>query len=84
MSFDLCDSNALFRISQKTLNFGGRITVWLVSSLTRLDLTKEDNMFLFACSEAVESNLVKLETVQTGIFPPTDECSLVLKSVLYT
>ena len=32
--------------------WGGRITVQLVSSLTRLDLTKEENFFLFVCSEA--------------------------------
>ena len=30
--------------------------------LTGLDLTKQENMFKFECSEAVESNLVKLET----------------------
>ena len=29
--------------------------------ITRLDLTKEENIMLFVCSEAVESNLVKLE-----------------------
>ena len=50
---------------------GGRITVQLVSSLLRLDLTKEENMLFFVCSEAVESKLVKLETSRTVIFPPT-------------
>ena len=33
--------------------FGGRITVWLVSSLTRLEQTNEGNMILFVFSEAV-------------------------------
>ena len=52
------------------LNVGGRITVDLISSLTRLDLTTEENMLLFVCSEAVESNLVKLEASCTMILPP--------------
>ena len=53
------------------LTVGGRITVRLVSSLTRLNLTKEENnMLLFVSSEAVESKLVKLETCQTVILPP--------------
>ena len=30
-------------------------------SLARFDLTKEEYMFLFVCSEAVKSNLIKLE-----------------------
>ena len=42
---------------------GGRITVQLVSSLTRLDLNKNENMLLlYLCSEAVESKFVKQET----------------------
>ena len=41
----------------------------LISSLTRLDLTKQENMLLSACSEAVESQLVKLETSGTVILP---------------
>ena len=32
---------------QRTLTVGGRITVHLVSSLTRLELTKEGNIILF-------------------------------------
>ena len=43
----------------------------MVSSLTRLDLTKKENMLLLECSEAVESKLVKLETNHTVILPPT-------------
>ena len=39
------------------------ITGQLVSSLTRLDLTNEENMLLFECDEADESKLVKLETM---------------------
>ena len=49
---------------------GGHITVQLVSSLLRLDLTKEENMLFFVCSEAVESKLVKLETSRTVILSP--------------
>ena len=45
---------------QRTLTVGARITVQLVSSLTRLDLTKEENMLFFVCSETAKSKLVKL------------------------
>ena len=38
---------------QRTLTVGGRIIVWLVSSLTRLELTNEGNKMLFVFSEAV-------------------------------
>ena len=38
------------------------ITVWLISSLTRLDLTKKENTWLLSHSEIDESKLVKLET----------------------
>ena len=55
--------------NQGTFIVGGRITVQLVSSLTRLDLTKEENMF-FVCNEATESKLVKLETSRAVILPP--------------
>ena len=41
------------RPNQRTLTIGGRITVRLVSSLTRLELTNEWNMILFVFSEAV-------------------------------
>ena len=36
-------------------------------SLTRLDLSKEENM-LFVCSEAVESKQVRFESSHTVIF----------------
>ena len=49
----------------------GRITVQLVSSLTRLELTNDGNTKLFVFCEAVSSNLVKLETSRTVILPPT-------------
>ena len=49
----------------------GSITVKLVSSLTRFDLTKEENMMVFVCSEAVEPKLVQLETSCSVIRPPT-------------
>ena len=40
------------------MQVGGRITARLVSGLARQELTK---LLLFACGEAVESKLVKLE-----------------------
>ena len=43
----------------------------MVNSLTRLNLTKEENILLFVNSEAVESNLAKLEASRTVILPPT-------------
>ena len=55
---------------QTTLTIGERITVWLISFLTRLDLTEELNMVSFVCSETVQSNMVKLETSRTVIIPP--------------
>ena len=48
----------------------GRMIVRLISSLTRLDLAKEENMLLFVRSESVEFNLVNLETSHTVILPP--------------
>ena len=38
---------------QRTLTFGGRIHVRLVSCLTRLELTNEGNIISFVFSEAV-------------------------------
>ena len=55
---------------QRTLTVVRRITVPLVSILARLDLTKKEKYFLFVCSEAVESKLVKLETSGTVILSP--------------
>ena len=49
----------------------GGITTQLVSSLTRLELTKEEKMLLLVGSKAVEPKLVKLETSYTVILPPT-------------
>ena len=51
--------------------FGGRITVLPAFSSTRLTLASKENMLLFVCKEAVESNLVKLESSCTVILPPT-------------
>ena len=42
----------------------------MVSSLTRFDLTKEENILLIVCSKAVESELVNLETSHTVILNP--------------
>ena len=43
---------------QRPLTVRGSVTVLLVSSLTRLELTNKGNMLLLVCSEAVESNLL--------------------------
>ena len=43
----------LSMLNQRTLTIGGRITVQLVSSLTRLELTNEGNIIIFVFSEAV-------------------------------
>ena len=42
----------------------GRITVQLASSLTGLDLTRQENLLLFTCSE------IKFETSHSVILPP--------------
>ena len=56
--------------SESTLSIRGRITLQLVSSLTRLDFTKNENMlFLYLCSDEVKS-LLKLDTIHTVILPP--------------
>ena len=47
---------------QMTLTVRGRITVRLVSSLTKLDLTKNYNMWLLAISEAVEYKHIERKT----------------------
>ena len=69
---------------QRTLTVRGRITVRLVSSLTTLDLTNEENMLLFVCSEAVGSERVKLETSHTvkSTFHPS-ETYLIPLSISY-
>ena len=51
---------------QLTLTVGGRITVWLDSSRTGLDLTKQENTYV----EITESKPIKLETSSTVIFIP--------------
>ena len=58
-------------VSSENTHRWGMITVQLVSSLKRLDLTNKENMLLFVYSEAV-----KLETSSTVILPPYSECSL--------
>ena len=57
--------------NQTTLHFRAKEgSLWLVSSLIRLDLTNKETMLLFVCSEAVESKLVTLETSRAVILPP--------------
>ena len=46
----------------RALTVRGSITVPLASSFIALDLTKQETMFLFVCTEATESKLVILET----------------------
>ena len=50
-----CSNQCLNLLHQRTLTIGGRITAWPVSSLTRLDLTKKENMLPFVWSAAVDS-----------------------------
>ena len=40
----------------------------LISSLTGLDLTKHENMLLFACTENTESKPVELEASFNNLF----------------
>ena len=57
---------------QRTLTVQGRITVQLVSSLTRLDVMNEEIMLLLNVgSEAAKSKLVKLKTNCTVIYSYT-------------
>ena len=60
----------LMSFNQRMLPVGGRITVRLVSSLTRLGFTKK-RKYLCLCSESVETKPVKLETSHKVILPPT-------------
>ena len=52
------------------------IIVWLVSGLTRLDLTKPENVLLFVC---IDSKPVKQKTSGTVILPP--EVSVLCKKL---
>ena len=49
-------------INQITLAIWESFNVQLVSSLSTVDLTNNENILLFVCSEAVESKLLKLAT----------------------
>ena len=57
-NFELLDKSTLGNYREHSMQVGGRITARLVSGLARQELTK---LLLFACGEAVESKLVKLE-----------------------
>ena len=46
--------------------------------LTRLYVTKEENMLLFVCSQAVDFKQVKLVTSHAVILPPTDHVNVTL------
>ena len=56
-------------LGQRTLTVGERITVQLLSKLTRLDVTIKEKMLLFVCIETTESKPVKQETSCTLILP---------------
>ena len=58
----------MIEIDQTKLAVGGRIAVWLVTSLIRLDLTSNYVEALYPTSE---SKLVQLEISHTVILPPT-------------
>ena len=59
----------LKRYRQRALTAGERITVWLASSFTRLDLTKIQHKCLLVCSEVDRFITVKLENNHTVIHP---------------
>ena len=48
----------------------GSIAVWLVSSLTGLDSSKQETMLLLKCRKVTEYKPVKLETSLTEKLPP--------------
>ena len=58
--------------AQRTLTVGESITGWLISSLAKLDSTTTENLWLLACSESAESQLVKLESSCTVIISPME------------
>lgn len=58
------------QLMQRTLILGGRITIWLVSSLTRLDSTASLHRYNWNQKiSLVKSKLFKLMTSHTVIFP---------------
>ena len=62
---------------------GGSISVptALVSSVTRLDSSSQENMLLFACNKATEYKPVKLGTCRTVFLPSVSQCPLVPTSI---
>ena len=68
----ICQDNLLTKLIVRELSLeGGRITVHLVSSLTRLNSTASVDTNNDIFSSLVQSNLVKPETSQTVIGPHT-------------
>ena len=61
---------------QGTLTTGGMITKRLLSSLTELDLTKQENMLLFVCSETTESKPRQTGDQAYSETSPYVECTL--------
>ena len=59
---------AIVQCLQRTLSARGRIPIRLVSSLTGLDLTKQENLLLFVPMETTDANPVKQKT---AILPPS-------------
>ena len=73
----------LMSFNQRMLPVGGRITVRLVSSLTRLGFTKK-RKYLCLCSESVETKPVKLETSHKVILHNNSECSTHVQTISYS
>ena len=73
---DLYDCFFTLHSKRRRLTVGGRITVQLVSSLTRLDLTKKEIILYFECSETAESKLCKTGDQPYSDTSPNSEFSL--------
>ena len=78
MQFGVCQARIGYNVGTKQvykvelfdITVGGRITVQLLSSLTRLDQKQRKKICcLFVCSEAAPYKIVKLQTSCTVILP---------------
>ena len=67
------DCGTICRVREHNNNHRPRINVvwWLVSSVTGLDLTKQENMLWFVCTKIIESKPAKQETCCTVSIPLT-------------
>ena len=53
-------------VGHRALTVGGRITAWLLSSLTGFDSTKQENMLLFECTKTTESKISQTCNIVTN------------------